>query len=125
MNTGGSKQGKTGGKGAEQQKTGGALANTGGSGLGGVDHPLNQSINGNEMGKGPKSWSDRLLLSGKGREVKLTDKIAHNWNEIVKGLYNKYVEEGKINKDSEQGFQEHPLTRNAFMVNLNREVMSR
>ncbi len=66
-----------------------------------------------------------MLQSGKGREVKLTEKIAQNWNEIVKTVYNKYVEEGKINKDSEAGYQEHPLTRNAFMVNLQREIMSR
>jgi hypothetical protein len=103
------------------------IQNTGGSGLGGMDG-LNQSQNfggTNEIGKGPKTWTDRLLQFGKGREVKLSEKIALQWNEIVKSVYNKYVEEGKINKDSEPGFQEHPKTRYSFMVNMTRDVMSR
>jgi hypothetical protein len=128
LNTGGSKQGK-------QQPTTGAktgpavtgnVANTGGSGLGAVldSGIMNQSHNIGEVA-GPKTWSERLISSGKGRDVKLTDKIAHLWNEIVKSVYNKYVEKGIINKDNEPGFHEHALTKNSFMVNLNREIMSR
>lgn len=124
MNTGGSKQGNKGGKPAT---TTNGVHNTGGSGLAGLDSAINQSNNfgSGDAGKGPKSWTDRLISGGKGRDVKLTEKIAHHWNEIVKSVYNKYVEEGKINKDSDPGFNEHQLTRGAFMVNINREVMSR
>lgn len=103
------------------------MHNTGGSGLGGLDSAINNTNNfgSGDAGKGPKSWTDRLLAGGKGRDVKLTDKIAQHWNELVKSVYNKYVEEGKINKDYEPGFHEHELTRGAFIVNNNRDVMSR
>ena len=120
MNTGGSKQGKGG-------KTGPAttgVQNTGGSGLAVLDSALNQSHNfgAGDAGKGPKSWTERLISGGKGRDVKLSEKIAHQWNEIVKGVYNKYVEEGRINKENEPGFHEHPLTRGTFMVMANKDV---
>jgi hypothetical protein len=72
MNTGGSKQGNKGGKPATQT---GGVHNTGGSGLGGLDSSINNTNNfgSGDAGKGPKSWTDRLLAGGKGREVKLTD----------------------------------------------------
>jgi hypothetical protein len=106
MNTGGSKQGNKGGKPVTQT---GGVHNTGGSGLGGLDSAINNTNNfrSGDAGKGPKSWTDRLLAGGKGRDVKFSDKIAQHWNEIVKSVYNMYVEEGKINKDTEPGFQEH------------------
>ena len=43
--------------------------------------------------------------------MKIFEKIVHHWNELVKSVYDKYVEEGKINKESEPGFREHELTR--------------
>jgi hypothetical protein len=110
MNTGGSKQGNKGGKPAGQT---GGVHNTGGSGLGGLDSPINQSNNfgSGDAGKGPKSWLDRLVSNGKGRDVKLLEKIVNHWNELVKSVYDKYVEEGRIDKESEPGYREHELTR--------------
>ncbi len=110
MNTGGSKQGNKGGKLAGQT---GGVHNTGGSGLGGLDSAINQSNNfgSGDAGKGPKSWLDRLVSNGKGRDVKLLEKIVNHWNDIVKSVYEKYVEEGRIDKDSEPGYREHELTR--------------
>jgi len=110
MNTGGSKQGNKGGKPAGQT---GGVHNTGGSGLGGLDSAINQSNNfgSGDSGKGPKSWLDRLVSNGKGRDVKLLEKIVNHWNELVKSVYDKYVEEGRIDKESEPGYREHELTR--------------
>jgi len=98
----------------------GGVHNTGGSGLGGLDSAINQSNNfGSGDAKGPKSWLDRLISSGKGRDVKILEKIVHHWNELVKSVYDKYVEEGKINKDREPGFRDHELTRGSILSNAN------
>ncbi len=51
--------------------------------------------------------------------MKIFEKIVHHWNELVKSVYDKYVEEGKINKDSEPGFREHELTRDYILSIVN------
>ncbi len=57
-----------------------------------------------------KSWLDRLAHNSKVKEIKLTEKVAKAWNDIVKKVYNQYCEEGVINKESDLGYRDHPLT---------------
>ena len=56
-----------------------------------------------------------MVHNGKTKEVKVLEKIAQQWNQIVKQVFNKYVEKGVISKevaeDPHGGYRAHPLTQ--------------
>ena len=46
-----------------------------------------------------RHWGDRIMLTGKYRNLNVQVPTSKFWNEVVKTVYDKYCERGVLNRD--------------------------